>query len=201
MLENAVRARIESAFSAPVCDVYGSTELKEIAWECRERAGYHINSDWVLVEIEEPQGSVLVTSLYNRGMPLIRYRLGDTGSFIASRCRCGRSLPLMAVGFCRSVDLFVLPAGGRVSPYTLINAIEVLDEIRQFQIVQESIDRVVVVVVPRGEFTSEAAARVGATLRPHLPGIAIEIQIVASIAREPGGKYRMAMSRVERRTP
>jgi hypothetical protein len=99
------------------------------------------------------------------------------------------------------VALFVLPAGGRVSPYTLINAIEVLDEIRQFQIVQESIDRVVVVVVPRGEFTSEAAARVGATLRPHLPGIAIEIQIVASIAREPGGKYRMAMSRVERRTP
>jgi phenylacetate-CoA ligase len=201
MLESAMRTRIESAFGAPVCDVYGSTELKEIAWECRERDGYHINSDWVLVEIEEPEGTVLVTSLYNRGMPLIRYRLGDTGSFVAGRCRCGRSLPLMAVGFARSVDIFALPAGGKVSPYTLINAVEVLDEIRQFQIVQESLDRVAVVVVPRGEFTRGAEERVRAALGPHLPGIAIEIRIVASIERERGGKYRMAMSRVEPLTP
>jgi phenylacetate-CoA ligase len=200
MLEGALRTRIESAFEAPVCDVYGSTELKEIAWECRERDGYHINSDWVLVEIVEPEGTVLVTSLYNRGMPLIRYRLGDTGRFIAGRCRCGRSLPLMAVGFCRSVDMFVLPGGRRISPYTLINAVEVLEEIRQFQIVQESSDRVAVMVVPRREFDREAEERVCTALGPHLPGIAIEIRIVASIAREPGGKYRMAMSRVERET-
>ena len=75
---------------------------------------------------------------------------------------------------------------------------QVLDEIRQFQIVQESIDRVVLVVVPRGEFGRGAEERVRAALGPHLPGIAIEIRIVASIEREPGGKYRMAMSRVER---
>jgi phenylacetate-CoA ligase len=199
MLEGAVRRRIEEAFGAPVHDVYGSTELKEIAWECRARDGYHINSDWLLVEVEEPSGSVLVTSLYNRGMPLIRYRLGDTGSFVDHGCRCGRSLPLMALGFCRSVDTFVLPAGGLVSPYTLINAIEVLDEIRKFQIVQESTDKVAVLIEPRGEFGDGTGRRVRAALGPHLPGIAIELRLVAAIPREPGGKYRMAMSRVERR--
>ncbi len=201
MLEDATRERIEQGLGAPVHDVYGSTELKEIAWECRARDGYHVNGDWLLVETEEPAGTILVSSLSNYGMPLIRYRLGDSGSFVDRRCRCGRSLPLMALGFCRSVDSFVLADGGRVSPYTLINAVELLDEIRQFQIVQESTDRVAVIVVPRAEFGAASPQRVRAAIGPHLPGVAIDVRVVASIPREPGGKYRMALSRVERRRP
>lgn len=201
MLEDETRKRIETGIGAPVYDVYGSTELKEIAWECPARDGYHVNSDWLLVETEEPAGTILATSLYNYGMPLIRYRLGDTGSFVDHPCRCGRSLPLMALGFCRSVDTFVLPRGARISPYTLINAVEVLEEIRQFQIVQEAAGRVAVVIVPRAEFGEGSAERVRNALDPHLPGVTIEIRIVESIPREAGGKYRMAFSRVNARRP
>ena len=51
ILVAGVQRQIESAFSAPVLDVFGCTEVKEIAWQCDERAGYHINSDWLLVEV------------------------------------------------------------------------------------------------------------------------------------------------------
>ena len=60
-------------------DVYGSTEAKEIAWECPAGVGYHINADWLLVEtvpasdgLGATVGRILVTSLYNRAMPLFR---------------------------------------------------------------------------------------------------------------------------------
>jgi len=196
MLDDETRKAIERALGAPVYDIYGCTELKEIAWECPARQGYHVNSDWLLVETVGPDNLIVVTSLYNYGMPLIRYRLGDTGRFLDRPCHCGRALPLMAPGFGRSVDYIQLPSGGRVSPYTLINNVEVLPEIRQFQIVQESLDRVVVTVVPSPEFGDGSDQRLRSVLAPDLPDVTVEIRTVEGIPREPSGKYRMAFSRI-----
>src|ERR687891_532033 len=74
--------------------------IKEIAWECPARQGYHLNADWLLLEAQsgdaaagEPGGRLLVTSLYNYGMPLLRYEVGDTGLVLENRCACGRGLP------------------------------------------------------------------------------------------------------------
>jgi phenylacetate-CoA ligase len=201
MLDDESRKRIEAALGGPVYDIYGCTEVKEIAWECPTRDGYHVNSDWLLVETLEEDGAIVVTSLYNYGMPLIRYRLGDTGKLLSGRCRCGRTLPLMAPGFGRSVDTFRLPDGARVSPYTLINAVEVLPDIRQFQIVQESAAGVAVAVVPGPGFDDRSIRSVRSVLAPHLPGVTIEVRSVESIPREPSGKYRMALSRVAQPAP
>jgi phenylacetate-CoA ligase len=198
MLDDETRRAIEKGLGATVYDIYGCTELKEIAWECPAREGYHVNSDWLLVETAGPDDDLAVTSLYNYGMPLIRYRLGDTGRFLDRDCSCGRTLPLMAPGFGRSVDYFHLPSGGRVSPYTLINNVEVLPEIRQFQIVQESLDRVVVKVVPSPQYGDGSDRRVRSVLLSDLPDVTIEIRTVERIPKEASGKYRMALSRIGR---
>ncbi len=50
-LEPGMRKFIEEAFGAEVFDIYGCTEMKEIAWECEKHEGYHINEDDVYVEI------------------------------------------------------------------------------------------------------------------------------------------------------
>ena len=53
VLTPAARARIEQAFSGRIYDIYGSTEFKEVAWQCR--AGlYHLNSENVYIESQEP---------------------------------------------------------------------------------------------------------------------------------------------------
>ena len=194
MLEDETRTKIGEAFGAPVYDIYGSTELKEIAWECPRRDGYHINSDWVLVETIGEHDTIVVTSLYNYGMPLIRYELGDTGKLLDGRCRCGRSLPLMAPGVGRSVDYFQLPGGARVSPYTLVNNVEVLPEIRQFQILQDKPDRVVVLVVPGPDYGDGSAERIHDTVAVELPGVEVEVRCVDEIPREPSGKFRKVLS-------
>lgn len=198
MLEDGTRRKIGNAFGAPVYDIYGSTELKEIAWECPRRDGYHINSDWVLVESVGEHDTIVVTSLYNYGMPLIRYELGDTGKLLDGLCRCGRSLPLMAPGVGRSVDYFQLPDGSRVSPYTLVNNVEVLPEIRQFQILQDTPDRVVVLVVPGPDYGDGSAERIRGAITDDLPGITIDIRCVDEIAREPSGKFRKVLSDLPR---
>ena len=107
MLDTQTRRAIECDFRTTVLDVYGCTEVKEIAWECPERDGYHINSDWVLVE-QCADNRLLITPLYNYGMPLLRYEIGDTGSLLPTSCRCGRGLPLMTPNLGRSVDYFLL---------------------------------------------------------------------------------------------
>ena len=112
LLNPATRRTLESEYGAPVFDVYGCTETKEIAWQCPERAGYHINADWLVLEsfgdgaAASEADTLLVTSLYNSAMPLLRYAMGDCGVLRSGRCACGRGLPLMEPTRGRTVDYF-----------------------------------------------------------------------------------------------
>jgi phenylacetate-CoA ligase len=204
MMSARMRTAIEEAFGATVYDVYGCTEMKEIAWECEQRRGYHINADWLVVEIlakpsgDVPAGSIVVTSLYNYAMPLIRYVVGDIGRLVEGACGCGRTLPLMAPDTGRAVDYVVLRDGREVSPYTVMTPVEALSGVSQFEILQEDLDRLLVRVVPSptwGEITRETIQR---SMNEILPGVRIEIALVEKIEQQYAGKYRIVQSRVAR---
>jgi phenylacetate-CoA ligase len=75
------RARISALFGCPVVMEYGTVETGILAQEIREG---HYRTLWQnhLLEIEESsdpdgRGALLVTSLFPRCLPLIRYRVGD----------------------------------------------------------------------------------------------------------------------------
>ena len=201
MLDELTRSGLEEAFGASVLDVYGCTEVKEIAWECPRREGYHVNADWLLLEVQPAgpgdggrQGKLLVTCLYNRAMPLLRYEIGDTGEMIEGACGCGRGLPLARPTLGRSVDYITLEDGTVVPPYNLTMAIRNVPGMRQFQFVQRTISRLEVLVVPRPEFEDESRREIQERLRPVLHGLTAEISIVENIAPEPSGKYRVVRS-------
>lgn len=205
LLDGLTRSRLERDFGAPVLDVYGCTEAKEVAWQCRERGGYHVNAEWVVAEIVEgedptglPEGTILITSLYNRGMPLLRYRVGDTGRRLEGGCSCGRGLPLIVPTAGRAVDYISLPSGGQVSPYTLTCSVETVPGLRQYQIIQETTDRVTVRVIPTGELDSGARESLQQALRPSLPGVEVRVDVVETLPREPSGKFRVVRSDVPR---
>ena len=204
MLSRKMRDSIEAAYDATVYDIYGCTEMKEIAWECEERNGYHINADWLVVESlaapfqGAPAGSLVVTSLYNFAMPLIRYVVGDIGHLVDGQCPCGRTLPLMAPDTGRAVDYVVLSDGREVSPYTVMTPVEALSGVAQFEILQEEIDRILVRVVPSsswGEMTRDTIHR---SMNEILPGVRIEIALVDRIEQQSTGKYRIVQSRIAR---
>ena len=202
LLVTEARRRIETAFEAPVLDIYGCTEVKEIAWQCRERGGYHINGDWLLVEVLQDEsgsgneGPVLVTSLFNKAMPIIRYQLGDTGALIQERCGCGRGLPLMRPTAGRSVNYFELPDGSSVSPYAMTYALERVRGLRQFQIIQMATDHVTVKIVTDPGLEGTLSREIRARLAEVLPGVEIEAQKVERIDSDRTGKFRVVFSRV-----
>jgi phenylacetate-CoA ligase len=203
MLDEHTRSSIEAAFGAAVLDVYGCTEVKEIAWECPRREGYHVNADWLLLEVQPTgagddgrRGTLLVTCLYNRAMPLLRYQVGDTGEMIERACSCGRGLPLARPTLGRSVDYITLEDGAIVPPYDLTMAIRSIAGMRQFQIVQRTISWLEVLVVPRPEFGDASGREIQEHLRPVLHGLTAEVRVVDDIAPEPSGKYRIVRSEV-----
>ena len=201
LLDPATRRGVESGLGAPVYDVYGCTEVKEIAWECPAREGYHVNADWVLVETDGAPGRpgrLLVTSLANFAMPLLRYQVGDTGVVLEGRCPCGRGLPLIRPTLGRSVDYLDLPDGTTIAPYSLTCAVEAVEGMRQYQFVQMERDAVELRVVPNEDFGDASRQALHAALRPVLPGVAVRVELVPAIPAEPSGKYRIVQSRVDR---
>lgn len=114
------RALIEQAFGAPVCDEYGSCELRWIACQCPECKGLHVNVEHVNIEFVDENnrpvpkgeyGRTLLTNLEDEVFPLIRYENNDRGRWLTEPCACGRTLPCIDSVKGREVESFVLPSG------------------------------------------------------------------------------------------
>lgn len=94
------RERIERAFGTRAYSWYGHSERVVLAGECEKNSTYHHFPDYGILEIiddngnscdrEGEQGEIVGTGLFNRCMPLIRYRTGDYATRLESKCECGR---------------------------------------------------------------------------------------------------------------
>lgn len=134
-LDIGARHRIENETGSDVVDVYSSSELSTlIAFECRNHSGFHVNSDYVVMEVidstgkpVEPgqQGEVVVTDLCNYVSPVIRYRLGDLATTSIKACDCGRALPLLISQIDgRAIDQIRLNGGRILSATSLVDELQ-----------------------------------------------------------------------------
>jgi phenylacetate-CoA ligase len=201
------RADISRVFGCPVANGYGGRDAGFIAHEC-PAGGMHITAEDIVVETvgddgkPVPLGSpgeIVVTHLATAGFPFIRYRTGDVGVLGKSDCACGRGLPLIAEIQGRSTDFVVARDGTVMHGLALIYPIRDLPGIDSFRIVQESLDRIAVQVVPGAGYgpTTEAAISRGLASRLGA-GVDIAIERVDRIAPEASGKYRYVKSMVAR---
>lgn len=157
VLDEPLRRLAGQTFGAELMDVYGSTEVGFVAAECSEHCGLHLLAWKAIVELLGDDGKevapgrmgrVIVTDLFNRATPTIRYSgLGDYASRAVEPCRCGRALPLLARIDGRSVDSIVRPDGQVVHPYHLTLALEDVPHLAKFQIRQERRDHIRVLLV------------------------------------------------------
>jgi phenylacetate-CoA ligase len=196
------RAAIEAAFGAPVYDHYGSREIKAIAAQCRH-GGMHLSSDLNVVEAEAPDspGSpLLVTSLENYAMPLIRYRIGDVGGLDRHACPCGMPYPLLSLTIGRETDMFVTPEGRELHGEYFTHLMYGIRGIESFQFHQTSPSRIALRVVPGAEFdaTSRSSLEtVRATVHRDISArIEVDLLLVDDIQPGPTGKHRFTMSDV-----
>jgi phenylacetate-CoA ligase len=113
------RNEIESFLCARVINSYGSTETGALAGEC-PAGSLHVYADHVHLEIfngDSPAadgevGEIVVTSLRNTAMPLVRYPVGDRGRLSRDACRCGLPQPVLTDLQARSRDMVYGADGG-----------------------------------------------------------------------------------------
>ncbi len=111
---------LESRWGILCTENYGLTEVvgPGVAGECEHKCGMHINDDFFLVEVIDPEtgevlpegatGELVFTTLTKQGLPLIRYRTRDICSLNYEKCSCGRTLVRMAKPRGRTDDMLII---------------------------------------------------------------------------------------------
>lgn len=212
-----MRRLIARIFQCAVFDRYGSRELGDIACECGEHNGLHISPLTHYVEILNHQGEVVqgdevgeivVTSLTNRAMPLIRYRTGDYGRWLTPApddpqthvCGCGLAWPRLAAIEGRVQDTLLTPTGTWISSAAVNRIFAQEAWVLRYQVVQPDFNRLLVYLQLA---TSQPArpddlARLRAALQTLL-GVecTIHLEVVAAIAATPNGKHRPVYSQLD----
>jgi phenylacetate-CoA ligase len=208
VLHDFERALVEEVFGCKVTNRYGCEEVSLIACECDAHHGLHVNMDTLDFECLRDgkpapageTGAVVVTDLTNRGMPFIRYLVGDTARMAAKPCSCGRTYPLIESLEGRIADYVRTPEGEYISGISLTeNFAMVLEGVKQMQIVQDELDHLLFRVVQgagdqdvalRADINRLVQERFGSSMRH-------DVEYVDSIQSETSGKYRFCVSKLD----
>lgn len=191
------REAITKAFSCPVRETYGMAEVAAMASECAAgRLHVWPEVGWVeVIQDDQPvtsgvSGDLVCTGLLNADMPLIRYRVGDRGCVTdcSEACQCGRTLPVMESLEGRISDVLYTKDGRRVSRFGAVFNGDLA--IREAQIIQETLDRVRVKLVPTHAFASHHERVIIERLKERMGDIEVVMEPVTEIPRGASGKFR-----------
>ena len=204
VLEESVRSRVRTTLGVEIADAYGTTETFP-AWQC-PAGSYHVNDEHVVVEIVDDSGAptspgevgrVLLTTLENHVMPLVRYDIDDYAEVVEGPCPCGRTLPRIGPVHGRGMNLFRTASGGLLSPWKLVEPVRALPTVRKSQVIQHDVHRFTIRYVSteapsegaRGEIRRELEELAG-------PGAEFRFERVDDIPRTGRGKYMSALCEI-----
>jgi phenylacetate-CoA ligase len=195
------RELVEAVFGCPVTNVYTAREFATVAYGC-EAGRSHINEATYLellmngaVVPAGGMGEVVITSLHQSLMPLIRYRLDDEAILDTDACPCGRGLPALKEIVGRKNDYIVTPDGKRVHDGFFAYYFWTKPQVARYQIHQADIGRLEIRIVCVEPVDRALLSSIDTELRDHLgPGIKIEPHVVDSIPLTAAGKHRFIVS-------
>jgi len=192
--------------SIEVINGYSSEECGMIAQQCPQGTGLHVMSESVIVEVLDADGHpcapgqvgrVVVTDLHNLAAPMIRYEIGDYAE-VGNPCSCARGLMNLNRILGRSRNLVMKPNGDRYWPLVGFHAFESVAPIRQYQMIQETVERITVRFVcddPLSEAQKAAFTEIIQKALTH----EFELEILDQremLPRQPGGKFEEFISKV-----
>jgi putative adenylate-forming enzyme len=204
VLTDDTRERIRRAFGVNATNVYAATETGGIASECR-RGHLHRYEDLVIAEIVDAENrpvpvgdygaKLLVTVLFSRTQPLIRYELSDRVAESSDDCPDGMPYALLAGIQGREEEVLTL-AGVTVHPNVFHNVLDGVP-VAGWQIIDEDGHLRVLLADARPDVDpKDVAARITAALTDiGARGIPVHVEAVDAIPRTALGKAPLVRRR------
>ncbi|HWJ96540.1 MAG TPA: hypothetical protein VNQ33_00190 [Acidimicrobiales bacterium] len=198
------RALIEAAFGAPVRMTYGMAEVVACATECPSGTLHEMpDVGWLELDADSPPvdgeapgtGELVATGLVNDAMPLVRYRVGDRLTLPSpTTCTCGRTLPEVASVTGRTDDVVVTADGRRVGRLDHIFKADL--PIHEAQVVQASLTRIRILVVPAEGWSERDRREVAERAKERIGDVDVEVIDCDRIPRAANGKFRAVVSQL-----
>jgi phenylacetate-CoA ligase len=212
MLADWQRALIEQAFGAPVFHTYGCREVMLIGAECEAHRGYHLSADHLVVEVTDDAGArlsdgvgnVVLTDLWNEGMPFVRYANGDLAQAAtpSGACSCGRGLPRLGPVEGRRLDLIRTPDGRRIPGEFFPHLMKEVPTVDRFQVRQRQLDQIELLIVPHGEVSAEQLQFIRREIERVAGGsLDVAVRFVTDIPLTASGKRRVTVSELPAEAP
>ena len=203
------KSTIEKAFHCKVYDTYGSNEGLMIAAQ-KDIDYLYILSPHVYLEIVDDSnnpvpdgemGHILVTRLDGFSMPLIRYKIGDLGILLPKEKYPKHrefQYPLLQQIVGRETDIITLPSGKKLTVHSFTGIFEYIPEIKQFKVIQERSDAILIEYIEGRNFTENALEKAEIELREKVEDTSFSIEFikVRYIAPTKSGKPQIIESKL-----
>ena len=195
---------LEKQFGIPIVNEYGASELDLIAFQ-NPNGEWQINSETLFVEILDDDnqvvpngvsGRIVITSLFNKAHPFIRYDIGDIG-ILDEKSTLKKPILKKLVG--RTNDVAILPSGkkspGLTFYYVTKSFIEDDGNVKEFIIKQIKIDSFEIEYVSETELNLAQIQKIRKAIELYLePGLNFKFSRKEVLERSNRGKLKQFKS-------
>jgi phenylacetate-CoA ligase len=207
MLFDEDKILLEKQFGIPVVNEYGASELDLIAFQ-NPNGEWQVNSETLFVEILDENNTVLpygaagrivITSLFNKAHPFIRYDIGDIG-ILDEKSTAKKPILQQLIG--RTNDIAVLPSGkkspGLTFYYVTKSIIEDDGNVKEFVIKQTKIDTFEIEYVSKTELNLEQIQKIESAIALYLEkGLIFTFVRKGKLERSKSGKLKQFVSLIK----
>jgi phenylacetate-CoA ligase len=207
MLFDDDKMLLEKQFGVPVINEYGASELDLIAFQ-NPAGEWQVNSETLFVEVLDEENNVLpngkegrivITSLYNKSHPFIRYDIGDIG-ILDEKSTSKKRILKKLIG--RTNDIAVLPSGkkspGLTFYYVTKSIIEDDGNVKEFVIKQTKIDTFNIEYVSEFELTKVQIQQIEKAITTYLEnGLTFSFIRKEKLERSQSGKLKQFVSLIK----
>ena len=207
MLFEEDKVLMEKQFGVPVINEYGASELDLIAFQ-NINGEWQVNSETLFVEILDEnntvlphgkEGRIVITSLYNKAHPFIRYDIGDIG-VLDEKSTIKKPILKKLIG--RTNDIAVLPSGkkapGLTFYYITKSIIEDDGNVKEFVVKQTKIDTFEIEYVSQNKLSESQIMTIEKAITTYLEsGLTFSFTRKEKLERSKSGKLKQFVSLVK----
>jgi phenylacetate-CoA ligase len=207
MLFEEDKVLLEKQFGVPIVNEYGASELDLIAFQ-NPTGEWQVNSETLFVEILDEnnavlpygkEGRIVITSLFNKAHPFIRYDIGDIG-ILDTKSTAKKPILQQLIG--RTNDIAILPSGkkspGLTFYYVTKSIIEDDGNVKEFVIKQTKIDTFDIEYVSQTELNLQQIQKIEAAIALYLEkGLIFTFARKEKLERSKSGKLKQFVSLIK----